>query len=574
MLEINDVSLRVPSPDGDRELLSQISARFPLGHFGAIIGPSGCGKTTLLKLVAGIVDGEEDGMVFWKGRNLDKEDFLSTEISYVPQFSIAHEELTVRECVDFAMRLRVCQAQGVDRPSAVSQLLSEVRMEEFADHRVQVLSGGQRRRLALAMEMTSQPDILLCDEVTSGLDPRSEDEIVRLLHNLSRRNNRLVLSVTHSLEHLNLYDSVLVLYRGIVAYQGPPAFLSHYFSVDSPNKLYERLELREPSDWAASWKKHHEAIEKAAEPEPLADPAKKTPAEESPEPPAPPVELPNMITQFLALLERRMLIFTRSRAQIFLQLGLILGFPLLVAVFAWNGLPAVMNLSMGLDLDLARQLSEARDFLIQSSKVGSLVSGIVMFQVILLTLMGANNSGREIAAERRIFEKEKLAGLSTGSYVASKAVFLLGLVLAQSIWMGIFVHHVCGFPGDFVTQLVLLVLVNAAMTSLCLGVSSLMSSAEQSSLVSIYLVGFQLPLSGAVLALPTLLGDAVRPFICAYWSWSGILQTLKSERYYDIVQTVVQSPLSPLSLCLWLLGAHIAAGLIVAWIGCEKRQLV
>ena len=567
MLEINDVSLKVPSPEGERELLSHVSARFPLGHFGAIIGPSGCGKTTLLKLVAGIVDGDEEGTVFWKGRNLEKEDFLSTEISYVPQFSIAHEELTVRECVEFAMRLRVRAAEGVDRASAVDQLLSEVRMEEFADQRVQVLSGGQRRRLALAMEMTSQPEILLCDEVTSGLDPRSEDEIVRLLHNLSRRKNRLVLSVTHSLEHLNLYDSVLVLYRGIVAYQGPPAFLTHYFSVDSPNKLYERLELREPADWAASWQKHQEAIQKAA------DPAKNAPAEESPETPAPPVELPGASSQFLALLERRMLIFTRSRAQIFLQLGLILGFPLLVAVFAWNGLPAVTNLSMGLDLDVARQLSEARDFLIQSSKVGSLVSGIVMFQVILLTLMGANNSGREIAAERRIFEKEKLSGLNTGAYVASKAVFLLGLILAQSIWMGIFVHHVCGFPGDFVTQLLLLVLVNAAMTSVCLGVSSLMSSAEQASLVSIYLVGFQLPLSGAVLALPALLGDAVRPFISAYWSWSGILQTLKSERYYDIVQTVVQSPLSPLSLCLWVLLAHIAAGLFVTWIGCERRQL-
>ena len=567
MLEINDVSLKVPSPEGERELLSNVSARFPLGHFGAIIGPSGCGKTTLLKLVAGIVDGDEEGMVFWKGRNLEKEDFLSTEISYVPQFSIAHEELTVRECVEFAMRLRVREAKGVDRASAVDQLLSEVRMEEFADQRVQVLSGGQRRRLALAMEMTSQPEILLCDEVTSGLDPRSEDEIVKLLHNLSRRKNRLVLSVTHSLEHLDLYDSVLVLYRGVVAYQGPPAFLTHYFSVASPNKLYERLELREPSDWAASWKKHQEAIQKAAEP------AKNAPTEESPETPAPPLELPGASSQFLALLERRMLIFTRSRAQIFLQLGLILGFPLLVAVFAWNGLPAVMNLSMGLDLDVARQLSEARDFLIQSSKVGSLVSGIVMFQVILLTLMGANNSGREIAAERRIFEKEKLSGLKTGAYVASKAAFLLGLVLAQSIWMGIFVHHVCGFPGDFVTQLLLLVLVNAAMTSVCLGVSSLMSSAEQASLVSIYLVGFQLPLSGAVLALPALLGDAVRPFISAYWSWSGILQTLKSERYYDIVQTVVQSPLSPLSLCLWVLLAHIAAGLFVAWIGCEKRQL-
>jgi ABC-type multidrug transport system ATPase subunit len=568
MLEITDTSLTISTPDGERALLSKLSARFPLGHFGAIIGPSGCGKTTLLKLVAGIADGEEDGTVFWKGRDLAQDDFKSSEISYVPQFSIAHEELTVRECVEFALRLRVARIAGGARVAMVDQLLAEVLMTDFADQRVSVLSGGQRRRLALAMELTNQPEILLCDEVTSGLDPRSEDEIVRLLHSLSRHKKRLVLSVTHSLEHLKLYDSVLVLYRGVVAYHGPPAFLAHYFSVDSPDKLYERLELRQPEDWAASWSKHQEAVEKAAEAE-----SKKEPDAETAYEGAPTSETPGTASQFLTLLERRALIFFRSRAQIFLQIGLILGFPLLVAVFAWNGLPAVTNLSMGLDLDVARQLTEAREFLIQSSKVGSLVSGIVMFQVILLTLMGANNSGREIAAERGIFEKEKLSGLSTTAYVASKAAFLFCLVLAQSLWMGIFVHHVCGFPGDFGAQLLLLVLVNAAMTSICLGVSSLMSTAEQASLVSIYLVGFQLPLSGAVLALPALLGDAVRPFISAYWSWSGILQTLKSERYYDIVQTVVQSPLSPLSLCLWVLGAHIAVGLFAAWICCERRQL-
>lgn len=568
MLEITDTSLTISTPDGERALLSKLNARFPLGHFGAIIGPSGCGKTTLLKLVAGIADGEEDGTVFWKGRDLAQDDFKSSEISYVPQFSIAHEELTVRECVEFALRLRVANIAGGARVAMVDQLLAEVLMTDFADQRVNVLSGGQRRRLALAMELTNQPEILLCDEVTSGLDPRSEDEIVRLLHSLSRHKKRLVLSVTHSLEHLKLYDSVLVLYRGVVAYHGPPAFLAHYFSVDSPDKLYERLELRQPEDWAASWNKHQEAVEKAAEAE-----SKKEPDAETAYEGAPTSETPGTASQFLTLLERRALIFCRSRAQIFLQIGLILGFPLLVAVFAWNGLPAVTNLSMGLDLDVARQLTEAREFLIQSSKVGSLVSGIVMFQVILLTLMGANNSGREIAAERGIFEKEKLSGLSTTAYVASKAAFLFCLVLAQSLWMGIFVHHVCGFPGDFGAQLLLLVLVNAAMTSICLGVSSLMSTAEQASLVSIYLVGFQLPLSGAVLALPAVLGDAVRPFISAYWSWSGILQTLKSERYYDIVQTVVQSPLSPLSLCLWVLGAHIAVGLFAAWIGCERRQL-
>ncbi|MFZ9920104.1 MAG: ATP-binding cassette domain-containing protein [Terrimicrobiaceae bacterium] len=567
MLELTDISLTIQTGEETRNLLSKVSARFPMGHFGAIIGPSGCGKTTLLKLVAGIAEGEEDGTVFWKGRDLEKDDFTSSEISYVPQFSIAHEELTVRECVDFALRLRVADLDSEKRKATVDQLLAEVRMEDFSEQRVNVLSGGQRRRLALAMELTNQPEILLCDEVTSGLDPRSEDEIVRLLHGLSRHKKRLVLSVTHSLEHLKLYDSVLVLYRGVVAYHGPANFLAHYFSVDSPDKLYQRLELRQPEEWAASWKKHQEGIEKASEAEARNESDTKTSEEDTP-----PAEPPGAISQFIALLQRRALIFSRSREQIFLQIGLVLGFPLLVAVFAWNGLPAVTNLSMGLDLDVARQLTEARDFLIQSSKVGSLVSGIVMFQVILLTLMGANNSGREIAAERRIFEKEKLSGLSTSAYVASKAAFLFCLVLAQSLWMGFFVHQVCGFPGDFGAQLLLLVLVNAAMTSICLGVSSLMSTAEQASLVSIYLVGFQLPLSGAVLALPAALGDAVRPLISAYWSWSGILQTLKSERYYDIVQTVVQSPLSPLSICIWALVAHIAAGLFAAWIGCEKRQ--
>jgi hypothetical protein len=418
------------------------------------------------------------------------------------------------------------------------------------------------------MELASRPDILLCDEVTSGLDPLSEDEIVHLLRKLSRSDDRLVLSVTHSLEHLELYDSVLVLHRGVVAYHGPPEFLAHYFGVDSADELYERLEVREPEEWAASWKKHRDALagayrEKAPE-------ISAGPADESKE--EAPLSLPGMASQFATLLKRRFLVFSRCRSQILLQLGLVLGFPLLVAIFAWNGLPAVMSLGMGLDLDVMRQMNEAREFLLQSTRVGSLVSGIVMFQVILLTLMGANNSGREIASERPIFEKEKLAGLNPTAYVAAKAVFLSVFVAAQSLWMGMFVHHVCGFPGNLGMQLVLLLMVNAAMTSICLGISSLMSSAEQASLVSIYLVGFQLPLSGAVLALPEIIGGAVRPFISAYWSWSGILQTLKSERYYDIVQTVAQSPLSPLGLCVWVLAAHIAAGLFVARLGCERRQ--
>ncbi len=574
MLEIKSVSLHVN--ENERPLLSDVSADYPLAHFGAIIGPSGCGKTTLLKLIAGIAPGEEEGQVFWKNRDLEEDDFSPGEIAYVPQFSIAHDELTVRECVTYALRLRVRACDCPDFTATVSEILGEVDMLDLESRSVKILSGGQRRRLALAMELTSKPDILLCDEVTSGLDPSSEDDIVRLLHGLSRKENRLILSVTHSLEHIELYDSVLVLFQGIVAYHGPAKFLAHYFAVKHPNEVYARLEMRTPEEWASSWSKHSDALKEAGKPRRT---RKKTQAKSDITPSSEDeaseetATLPGPMSQFLTLLSRRLLVFLRSRQQLLLQIGLIFGFPLLVAIFAWNGLPAVKNLSMGLDLNLLQQLNEARDFLIQSSKVGSLVSGIVMFQVILLTLMGANNSGREIAAERLIFEKEKLSGLNSLAYVASKSAFLGFMVLAQSLWMGFFVHQVCGFPGNFEVQLFLLVLVNAAMTSICLAISSLMRSPEQASLVSIYLVGFQLPLSGAVLALPELLGTLVRPFVSAYWSWSGILQTLKEERYYDIVQTVVQSPLSSLSLCIWILLAHIAVGLFITYLGCERRHI-
>ncbi|MDX2079619.1 MAG: ATP-binding cassette domain-containing protein [Terrimicrobiaceae bacterium] len=592
MLELKDVTLFVGAGEDVRPLLADITAGFPEGHFGAIIGPSGCGKSTLLKVITGIANGDEEGSIHWRGRDVSVEDFSPAEIGYVPQFGIAYEELTAAESVAYAMRLRVRGMHAAALAEGVDAVLDEVGMLEFRDRRVSVLSGGQRRRLALAMELVSKPAILLCDEVTSGLDPQSEDEIVRLLHGLSRSSGRVVLSVTHSLRHLDLYDSVLVLFEGVVAYHGPPEYLAHYFRTDDPQELFARLELRSAKEWAQSWRKHRHAFvddsAKAESPRFDSEGAEQTEGEAAEEKVPEPADAeavtpdrgapgvvpgPGALSQFLTLFARRLKIFGRNRTQVALQLGLIFGFPVLVAIFAWNGLPAVRSLSMGLDLDVVQQLVEAKDFLVEATKVGSLVSGIVMFQVVLLTLMGANNSGREIAAERLIFEKEKLAGLNPLSYVASKAVFLGLLVLAQSIWMGLFVHFICGFPGDLPTQLVFLVLVNAAMTAVCLAVSSFLGSAEQASLVSIYLVGFQLPLSGAVLALPAFLGDAVRPFIAAYWSWSGVLQTLKGERYYDIVQMVVQTSLSPTGLCLWVLAFHVVIGLFAAAVGCQRRQL-
>jgi ABC-type multidrug transport system ATPase subunit len=577
VLKLQDVSLFVGRGESITPILADVNLRLPRQHFTAVIGPSGCGKSTLLKVIAGIANGDEEGHLLWNDRDLANEDFAPTEIGYVPQFGIAHDELTTAESILAAVRLRLRSDHAGHLEEVAERTLAEVGLTEFADRRVGVLSGGQKRRLALAMEIACAPAILLCDEVTSGLDAQAEDDIVHLIHGLAT-HDRLVLSVTHSLRHLELYDSVVVLAEGAVAYHGRPAELTHYFQIATAEELYARLALRRGDDWSRSWRKHHT---------PYTEDLITTDAPEAPEPPedadpdsphrhhlpATPQRRPHALAQFATLLVRRIRIFARSPGQIYLQLGLILGFPILVAIFAWHGLPQIQNLSLGLGQDAARQLLEANAFLAQASKIGSLVSGIVMFQVILLTLMGANNSGREIAAERLIFEKEKLSGLRPSSYIASKAAFLSLLVAAQSLWMGLFVHFVCGFPGELLPQLGFLLLVNAAMTSICLGISAWMPTAEQASLVSIYLVGFQLPLSGAVLALPDAVGNAVRPFVSAYWSWSGVLQTLRGERYYDIAQMVVQTALSPAALCTWILTAHLVAGLFLAYTGAKTTRL-
>ncbi len=234
--------------------------------------------------------------------------------------------------------------------------------------------------------------------------------------------------------------------------------------------------------------------------------------------------------------------------------------------------PQIQHLNLEPQQNIVQQMAEKTSFLMQATHVGSLVSGLVMFQVILLTLMGSNNAAREIAAERLIFEKEKFGGVRRVELRREQGLLPRVLVAAQSVWMGVFVNMICHFPGDILSQLAVLFAVNAAMTSVCLGISSLMKSAEQASLVSVYLVGFQLPLSGAVLAMPQMIAWLTRPFIAAYWAWSGFIQTMRETSFYDVIQTVTQTPLSALPLCLWVLCCHIVLGLFLAYAGCKNSR--
>ncbi|MFT6863903.1 MAG: hypothetical protein ACJAVK_002465, partial [Akkermansiaceae bacterium] len=283
------------------------------------------------------------------------------------------------------------------------------------------------------------------------------------------------------------------------------------------------------------------------------------------------VRSPGMFSQFNTLLGRRMRIFFRDRGQVFLQLAILICFPILVILFSPRA-----NENMRKFTD-ASGASERQKFVEQVGvqadrlKVGSAVSGIIMFQVVLLSLMGSNNAAREIAGERQILEKEKFGGVSPIAYLMSKVVFLSGLVLIQSLWMAGFVELFWSFEGKFIEHATFLVLVNAAMTSVCLGISSLMRTAEKASLLSVYLVGFQLPLSGAVLALPEKVEPITRPFISAYWAWSGSVNSLSGD-YRSALTSISETELSPVNICFFVLLIHIMIGLAVSWVGTSRPQ--
>ncbi len=601
MIELKDVCYTIRKDGEEVPLVNQVSLKVPKGHFMAIVGPSGCGKTTLLKTIAGL-NPESAGTLMWEGRNLSEDgDFMPTEIGYVPQFSIAYDPLTVDESVESATRLRVKTRDTHELDERIDRVMEETGLVAIADRKVKVLSGGQKRRLGLAMELVSDPKLLLCDEVTSGLDPRSEREIVRLLHDLSRKDGRIVMSVTHSLGHLELYDSILVLHEGCVAFHGPPDQVTHYFSVNDTEEVYPRLASQPAERWHASWQKHSASYAvmmekkrqqliasgslqvpedapvpatsktKEADDEGAAktDQGTKSPTVELKKPTA--LELPGWFAQFSTLLSRRWRIFFRDRGQVLLQVAILLCFPALVTLFSEKASGNIRSFSDKPSTNILVSIQEQQSVMSDRAKVGSAVSGIIMFQVVLLSLMGSNNSAREIAGERQVFEKEKFGGLRPTAYLGSKIAFLACLVIIQSLWMAFYVNHFGKFRGDIVDHALFLLLVNGAMTFICLAISSLMRTAEQASLLSIYLVGFQLPLSGAVLALPVKIDALTRPFISAYWAWSGSISALEG-RVQDAIKSVIDTGLSANDVCLYVLCIHIGAALIAAWVGVCRPQ--
>jgi len=524
----------------------------------AVIGPSGCGKTMLMKALMGLVPMEPGGEVWLAEQPITRPEELVGRVGFAPQFSIAHPKLTVEECLRYGLELSV--ADGSEHRKRLEHVLAMVGLASQRANRVESLSGGQLRRLGLGLELLVDPPTLICDEVTSGLDPNSESAILELLREQCHQGGKTLLCVIHNLSKLDYFDWVTVMNAGEVVFQGTLEQLHGYFGISDALRLYDALNAQPQSHWRERWA----ATGKEAGEINRQDQKDSTI-------PHPAAGLPNGLSQFWTVLRRRGRLLLRDHGYLSLVMAITFGFPVMVVIFALDGLPQISSPLLqpsGIDGVMA-QVAYARE----SAQTASLVTSLIMFQVILLTLMGANNGAREIAGERLLYEKERLTGLRPGAYAASKLIFTGLLAAFQGIWMTVFVKIICLFPGPWGAQMETLAMVCVAMTWICLAFSAWMSSAEKASTLSIYLVGFQLPLSGVVLALPAYLAWMFRPFINAYWGWAGYFKSMVQGKLYEAYTSTHPSVLIPDSwIALTVLGLHALAGVALVWWGCRRRR--
>ena len=549
MLQCRDLTVRIGRKK--QTILDEASADFQPGTMNAIIGPSGCGKTTLVKAMLGILP--STGRVYYDGRKIASPKELVGQVGFTPQFTIAHKPLTVREVLAYALKLNVRSAQL--RRERLEWVLQTIGLNEHQEKKVGSLSGGQLRRLGLGLELTNNPACMVCDEVTSGLDPTSEDHILGLLRNLVQEQNKTFLCIIHNLAKLDQFDCVTVVHHGHVIFQGHLSALLEYFGIVDALQLYGLLHSQPLEHWTGLWAEYggvqdlgegdHSNVSR--------------------------IERPMLLAQFMTLSFRRLRLFFRDFGQIFLTMAITFGFPCLVVIFALDGLPQLQGTALQPTGNLLETMQDTGRYRMEAAKTASLVTSLIMFQVILLTLMGSNTGARGIASERDLYEKERLNGLRPTAYALSKIFFTTLIAAGQGIWMMFFVKQICGFPGSFLPQGIALAMTCLAMTAVCLGISSMVGSSEKASLLSVYLVGFQLPLSGVVLALPEQLVWLTRPFISAYWGWAGYLQSIKETRFWDAFREMDEGFVASPELAAGVLAIHIMVGFVLVFLGCQRR---
>ncbi|MEU6178283.1 ABC transporter ATP-binding protein/permease [Streptomyces coeruleorubidus] len=449
--------------DGGKQILKDVSFGVPEKSLIAVIGPSGSGKSTLLKALTGYRPADQ-GEVLYDNRNLYKQFAeLRQRIGLVPQDDILHKELTVKKALKYAAKLRFpADTTAAERDARIDEVLRELKLDIHKEKKVTSLSGGQRKRVSVALELLTKPSLIFLDEPTSGLDPGMDRDVMQLLRGLAD-DGRTVLVVTHSVAELALCDKLLVMAPGgAVAYFGPPEEALNFFGYDTWADVFSAFENYRDYDWAGRWKGSQHYQMYAADIDATPPQSVQVAPMQAMKPPKP----QGWMSQFVTLVRRYVSVIASDK-----------GFLALMVI-----LPAVLGaVSLLIDADRGLLPNPANP---QTGRIipNGTATTVLLILAVGACFAGAANSVRELIKERVIYERERATGLSRSAYLMSK-VFVLGMItVLQGLLVG-----VIGFSSREIPEEGLVLgsatLVELSIPIMALGFTSMMFGLIISSLV-------------------------------------------------------------------------------------------
>ncbi|TLS45220.1 FHA domain-containing protein [Streptomyces montanus] len=537
-LDVQDLTVAVDR--GRKTLLGEVS--FPVGEkcLLAVVGPSGAGKSTLLNALTGQRPADR-GRVLYDGRDLYRDYAeLRQRIGLVPQDDILHPQLTVRRALTYAAELRFPQDTAkAERRARVEEVIRELGLEQRAGQPIHSLSGGQRKRVSVALELLTKPSLLFLDEPTSGLDPGMDRSVMHMLRGLAD-DGRTVIVVTHSVLSLDVCDRLLVLAPGgRIAYYGMPDDALAFFGCEQWPEAFEAFEWDRDRDWAGEYRDspfHRHYITNSSVQPHLPRPAR-------PEAVGPPPKSQSWGAQVHTLVRRYAAALSADRTFLVIMIAL----------------PFVMGV-------MARALAGSR--LTQETSMNALlilcVGGV---------LTGAANAVRELVKERVIYQRERAVGLSRSAYLMSKVAVLGTVTVLQAVVLTLVALlgvdlNAPGGEGVLMPPLVEITVAVAllAFTAMTLGllVSALVRKEEVTMPLLVLLAIVQVVFCGALLKLDGVPGlEQLSWLVPSRWALGAMAGTVGLARI--VPGDLTADPLFRHEAWVWLLNLGMLVVLAVVF---------
>jgi ABC-type multidrug transport system ATPase subunit len=384
-------------------ILNDVSVSIYPREFVGVVGGSGSGKSTLIKALTGF-ERAQSGQVSLDGEDVYAQfNRLSPQMGYVPQKDIIHFDLPVRRALYYAARLRLppdTSEQQINK--RIDDVLDDLKLTEHANTIVKRLSGGQQKRVNIAVEMLADPKLFFLDEPTSGLDPGLDRTLMQLLRKLAH-SGRTILVVTHATESIGECDMVAFMANGRLVYFGPPADALKHFGVSKFSEIYGKLEDDDPKKKAQLAQQAEQHYRASPDYQAYVQSRLNTA-------PAVPIQKGVIAKKPRRdLLLRQSAILTMRYAELVLRDRLLL--LLLLIVMPVIGLLLSLLVKEGVLIG-QRAYYDAETVIFMMS-----------FAIVLLGIFAASF---EIAKEREIFQRERMVNLRLPAYLGSK-VFVLGV---------------------------------------------------------------------------------------------------------------------------------------------------